>query len=117
MSLGQIRAAIEALPIMADVADATLAAEGVLGHVYSVEIGRQQVKAAVLQDIDDYMRAHAGTLDHQPPLGRRRPADCWAWLKSNRQPRRDAAIAHLPRAQYILVTRSAPSGVFREQSP
>ncbi len=61
MSLGQIRAAIEALPIMADVADATLAAEGVSGHVYSVEIGKQQVKGAVLQDIDDYMRAHAGS--------------------------------------------------------
>jgi hypothetical protein len=60
-SLGQVRAAIEALPIAVDAADTTLAAEGVSGHVYSVEIGRQQVKDAVLQDLDDYRRAQAGS--------------------------------------------------------
>jgi hypothetical protein len=59
-SLSQVRAAIAVLPIAVDAADAALAAEGISRHVYSVEIGKQQVKEAVLQDIDDYMRAQAG---------------------------------------------------------
>ena len=69
-SLAQVRAAIEALPIKADSVDGTLAAEGVSGHVYSVEIGKQQVKDAVLQDIDDHVRSQAG--------GARSSAASWA---------------------------------------
>ena len=61
-SLGQVRAAIEALPIAADAADATPPAQGITGNAYSVQIGEQQVKDAVLQDLDDYVRAHAGSV-------------------------------------------------------
>ena len=79
-SLGQIRAAIEALPIRADSADATLAAEGVSGHVYSVEIGRQQVKDAVLQDIDAYVQAHPGSTRSPAPWALEARPKYSAWL-------------------------------------
>jgi hypothetical protein len=59
-SLGQVRAAIEALPIAVDAADATAAPEGAPRQTYSVEIGKQQVKDAVLQDLDAYVQAHPG---------------------------------------------------------
>jgi hypothetical protein len=60
-SLSQVRAAVAALPIAVDAADAALAAEGILGHAYSAQIGKQQVKDAVLQDIDAYVQAHPGS--------------------------------------------------------
>jgi hypothetical protein len=68
--LAQIRAAIEALPIIPDAADATRATDAASRQSYSTQIGQQQVKEAVLQDIDDYARAHAG--------GARAPAGPWA---------------------------------------
>ena len=60
-SLAQVRAAIEALPIAVDAADATAAVEGISGRAQSVQIGKQHVKEAVLQDLDDYVRAHPGS--------------------------------------------------------
>ena len=60
-SLGQVRAAIEALPIAADAADAALATEGIPRQAYSVQLGKQQVKDVVLQDLDDYVRGHPGS--------------------------------------------------------
>jgi hypothetical protein len=60
ISLGQVRAAIEALPITVDAADVTFATDGTLRNSLSVKGGKQQVKDAVLQDIEEYMRAHAG---------------------------------------------------------
>ena len=59
-SLGQVRAAIQALPIAVDAADATLATAGISQDALSVKIGKQQVKEAVLQDLDDHVRAHSG---------------------------------------------------------
>ena len=59
-SLGQVRAAIETLPISADAADETFATDGISQDALSVKIGKQQVKEAVLQDLDDYVRAHGG---------------------------------------------------------
>ena len=60
-SLGQIRAAIAALPIAvnADDSDARAAPRS-RASTYSVEIGKQQVKDAVLQDLNDYLRAQSG---------------------------------------------------------
>jgi hypothetical protein len=60
-SLGQVRGAIQALPIAVDAADTTLA-DGISPHALSVRIGKQQVKEAVLQDLDDYVRAQAGNV-------------------------------------------------------
>jgi hypothetical protein len=59
-SLTQVRAAIEALPITGDAADAAFATEGMSRDSLSVKIGKQQVKDAVLQDLDDYVRSRAG---------------------------------------------------------
>jgi hypothetical protein len=59
-SFGQVRGAIEALPITVDAADATRATDGISEHAVSVKIGKQQVKEAVLQDLNDYVRAHGG---------------------------------------------------------
>jgi hypothetical protein len=58
-SLGQVRGAVQALPIVVDAADATLA-DGISQHALSVKIGKQQVLEAVLQDLDDYVRTHGG---------------------------------------------------------
>ena len=41
---------------------------GVSGHVYSVEIGKQLVKDAVLQDLEEYTRVHEGRRSN---IGRR----------------------------------------------
>ena len=59
-SLGQLRAAIAALPIAADATDGVAVPEGISPHAYTVKIGMQQVKEAILQDLDDYVRTHAG---------------------------------------------------------
>ena len=59
-SLGQIRAAIAALPITVTADDRARAAVATSRQAYSVEIGKQQVKDAVLQDLNDYLRAQSG---------------------------------------------------------
>ncbi len=61
-TLQQVRAAIEALPIVVDATDATLATVGSSRDSLSVKIGKQQVKDAVLQDLDDYVRSQAGRI-------------------------------------------------------
>ena len=59
-SLGQIRAAVAALPIAVHADDAAGAAAAFPRNSYSIEIGKQQVKDAVLQDLNDYLRAQPG---------------------------------------------------------
>jgi hypothetical protein len=68
-SLGQIRAAIAALPIVANIDDNARAAAAIPRNTYSIEIGKQQVKDAVLQDLSDYLRG-------QPASGQL-PAKQW----------------------------------------
>ena len=60
-SLGQVRAAIAALPIAISADDTMRAAAAIPRHTYSIEIGKQQVKDAVLQDLNDYLRAQPGS--------------------------------------------------------
>ena len=58
MSLVQVRSAIDALPIALDTADPASTALSTSGRQQWVESGQQQVKGAVLKDIDDYVRAN-----------------------------------------------------------
>ena len=64
-SLGQIRAAIAALPIVVNIDDTARSAAAIPRNTYSIEIGKQQVKDVVLQDLNDYLRGQPGT--GQPP--------------------------------------------------
>ena len=69
-SVSQIRAAMEALPIEFEMSDGT-ALSAQLGIAptlveLSVKAGQQQVKEAVLQDLDDYVRGRSG--NSEPPL-------------------------------------------------
>jgi hypothetical protein len=80
-SLAQIRAAIEALPIAPD-ADATRATDAASRQSYSAQIGQQQVKEAVLQDIDDHARTHAsGVRAAAGPWAEQARPTYAAWLR------------------------------------
>jgi hypothetical protein len=57
-TLSQIRAQIEALPIAVDDSDPVSTALSASGRQLWVESGQQQIKAAVLKDLDDYIRAN-----------------------------------------------------------
>ena len=52
---------------------------------YTTEIGMQQVQEVILQDLDDYVRTHAGgARSHRPRRGPRRPAEILGLAEADR---------------------------------